>query len=578
MQRSPVLPAVATPSPVDSIGRLIRWQMMLAFGGVVALLTLLGYSTYNVTTVLVPDHGGVFREGVAGTPQYLNPLLCEVSAVDSDLCALIYRGLTGIDEHGRIVPDLADGWTITEDRVYTFRLRPNQFWHDGQPITADDVLFTIGILQDPEVYSLPYLANLWRAVQVEKVDDLTVRFSLSEPFTPFLSYTSIGLLPQHIWQDVPPAELATRVLTDRPIGNGPMRVVDLTNERIRLEPNPFASRFSPFLSALEFYFFPDQPSVFAAYADGAIDGVSEILLQDLPAATAREDLQIFSSIQPSDMAVLFNLQNPDTPFFQDKAVRQALYHGINRERLLADVASGQGILAHSLLLPEHWAYNPNVMQYDHDPGRARQLLDDAGWVDRDGDGVREKDGRPMEFLLTTNDDPVREALAERIALDWQEIGVRAIPTPVTFAGLVSDFLAPRRFDAALIGWQQVGDPDPYPLWHSTQATGGGQNYSGWDNEEADQLMEQARATISEAERKALYARFQELFAEDAPALLLYYPVYTYGVSDRVRNVQIGSLNNRAGRFDTFADWYILTRRVPANQVPASAPPTPPSGS
>jgi peptide/nickel transport system substrate-binding protein len=191
--------------------------------------------------------------------------------------------------------------------------------------------------------------------------------------------------------------------------------------------------------------------------------------------------------------------------------------------------------------------------------------------------VREKEGKPLRFLLYSNDDPARQALIEQIAADWKMIGVDAQPTPVTFAGLVADFLNPRRFDAALIGWEIPGDPDPYPLWHSTQAAGGGQNFSGWDNPEADALMEQGRALSDEAARRALYAQFQTIFAEEVPSLLLYHPVYTYGVSSRVHNVQIGALNQPSARFATFADWYILTRRVPANQVPLAVPPTPPGG-
>ena len=140
---------------------------------------------------------------------------------------------------------------------------------------------------------------------------------------------------------------------------------------------------------------------------------------------------------------------------------------------------------------------------------------------------------------------------------------------------MSDFLNPRRFDAALIGWELTGDPDPYPLWHSTQATGGGQNYSGWTSEEADALIEQARGMVNEQEREALYHQFQAIFAEELPALLLFYPVYTYGVSSEVNNVQIGSLNQPSERFRSFSDWFMRTRRVPVNQVPPSVPPTPP---
>ncbi len=147
---------------------------------------------------------------------------------------------------------------------------------------------------------------------------------------------------------------------------------------------------------------------------------------------------------------------------------------------------------------------------------------------------------------------------------------------MSFAGLVSDFLAPRRFDAALISWSDLaGDPDPYPLWHSSQAEEGAQNFSGWSNERADAILERARGLVDQGERKQYYSEFQDIFAEEVPALLLYYPIYTYGVSDRVKNVQIGPLNRAADRFATFADWYIVTRRVPANQIPTTVPPMPP---
>lgn len=567
----------APTSPTASIGRHLRWQVLLALAGTLLLATLLGYSTYSLATVLVPDRGGVFREGVAGNPKYLNPLLCDATDIDLDLCKLLYRGLTTIDKQGRVVPDLAESWSIEEGTIYTFRMRPDQYWHDGQQVTADDVVFTINVLKDPEVFSLPDLTSLWRAVEVEKVDELTVRFTLSEPFTPFMDYTSIGLLPEHIWRQVPAPELATKPLDATAIGNGPLRVVETAADHIRLEPSPFYRGQRPYLNALDLRFYPDHASLFTAFQNGEIDGISYVLAQDLPAATAREDLSLFSAVQSDYLTILFNLSNPDVAFLQEKAVRQALFYAVDRERLIDEVAAGQGIIAHSLLLPENWAYHHDIKRYDYDPGRAQQLLEEAGWIDSDGDGIRDKEGVPLRFLLYSNDDPGRVALIEQIAADWRAIGVEAVPTPVTFAGLVADFLNPRRFDAALIGWQVTGDPDPYPLWHSTQAEGGGQNYSGWANPEADELMEQARSITDPEQRRALYIQFQDIFAEEAPALLLYYPVYTYGVSTRVHNVQIGSLNQPPERFATFADWYILTRRVPANQVPAAAPPTPPGG-
>ena len=575
-QRGQVSNSVAPASATDSLGKHIRWQILLVLLGFILLATLLGVSTQNVETALVPDRGGIFREGVIGRPRYLNPLLCQATEVDQDLCALLYRGLTKIDKHGQVVPDLAERWSITDGLVYTFYLRQDQRWHDGQPITADDVLFTIGTIQNPDVFSLPDLAGLWRSVQVEKLDDYTIQFALAEPFTPFLDYTSIGLLPAHVWSERPATELATGSLAERPIGSGPMRVAGQTSDFIRLEPNPYSDG-STYLSTLELHFFPDAQSVYTAFTDGEVDGVSHVLPTGLDEAATRDDLQLFSFEESSYLNVIFNLDNRNVPFLQDLLVRQALYHGLDREQLIADVANGQGIIADSILLPENWAHNPNTSIYEYDTERASALLDEAGWVDSDGDGIRDKDGRPMQFLLHANDDALHTALIQRIAQDWQQLGINVIATPMPFSSLVGDLLAPRQFEAALIGWEQRGDPDPYPLWHSTQAEGGGQNYSHWRNEEADLLMEQARAIIDPEERKALYARFQEIFAEELPALQLYYPVYTYGVSDRVHNVQIGSLNQASGRFEGFPSWYIVTRRVPINQAPDDLPPAPPEG-
>lgn len=556
----------------------MRWQVLIVLAGLLLLTTILSFSTFSVATVLVPEPGGVYREGIAGTPRYLNPLLCDASEADLDLCSLLYRGLTTIDKHGRVVPDLAAEWEISEDNVlYTFRLQSELYWHDGMPITADDVLFTIGILQDPEVYSLPDLTGLWRAVEVEKVDDLTVQFRLTEPFTPFLDYTSIGLLPKHLWEHEESAELATMSLLSSPVGSGPYQVTQSAANFIRLEPSPYSSEAAPpYISAIEFIFYPDHAALFAAFMDEEIDGISKVTTQDLQEAAAREDLMLFSTVQSEYLTILLNLDNPEVPFLQDKSVRQALYYGLNRQRLVDDILQGQGIVAHSPVPPENWAFHPGIYQYNYDRDRASQLLDEAGWVDTNGDGVRDKDGENLSFLLYTNDDPMRTALTERIAADWRAIGIDVQSAPVTFAGLISDYLNPRTFHAALIGWELTGDPDPYPLWHSTQASGGGQNFTSWSHEEADEIMEEARAIADESSRWHLYARFQDIFAEEVPAIMLYYPVYTYGVHERVHNVQIGVLNKPVDRFDTFSEWYISTRRVPANQVPGNTPPTPPA--
>ena len=538
--------------------------MLLAVVGIILLTLLMGATAYNVSTVLVPERGGVFREGVAGNPQYINPLLCHTHEIDRDLCSLLFRGLTRLDQQGRVVPDLAERWTAPDGLVYTFTLRENQFWHDGKPVTIDDLLFTIEMMQNPDSPILPDLAELWRSVTVEPVDEHTVRLLLDEPFAPFLDFTTIGLLPKHIWQDVPPSELLTSPLNLRPVGNGPMQATLTSAQFIRLERNPYSSEDIPMVSALEFHFYPDYPSIYAAYTEGELDGVSQVMQSDISLAQARTDMQLFSAPLSTYVGVVFNLQNPDVPFLQDAIVRRALYHALDREQLLHDVVGGHGVLASSPIPSNNWGHAPDTPSYDYDPDEARRLLDESGWVDTDGDGTRDKNGLPMQLILLTNDGPTRIALIEQIAADWQAVGVKVVVESVSFGGFVSDFLTPRRFEAALLSWDIAGDPDPFPLYHSSQIATG-QNYGGWSNQEADALVIEARSTVDPEKRRALYAQFQHLFAADVPAIPLYYPVYTYGVSERVKAVQIGPLNTPADRFATFPDWYILTRRVPANQ-------------
>ncbi|MDH7485121.1 MAG: peptide ABC transporter substrate-binding protein [Anaerolineae bacterium] len=557
------------------MGRYIRWQAAIAFLGLVLLAALLAYSAYSVTTTTVPAQGGVYVEGLAGNPQYINPLLSHYNSVDQDLCALIFQGLTAFDEQGNVVPALAERWDISPDGlVYTFTLRQDVRWHDGIPFTADDVLYSIGVVQDADFQGLPDIRELWRRVQVEKLDQHTVRFTLAEPFTPFLDYTTMGLLPAHLWKEIPPRLMPRAQLNTRPVGTGPFRLTEVDALHAVLEPNPYARGKPPYLEAVEFRFYPDYQSIYAAFERGEVDAISRILPGDLGWAAAIEEMNILSAPLAGFVAILLNLNNPNTPQLQEKEVRQALLYALDRQALIDQATGGEGVLAHSPIVPRTWAYHQEVRHYGYEPETARALLEEAGWRDGDGDGVREKGEQRLEFILLGDDDAVRVRMLEMIAADWAEVGVRAVPQPVSFAGLVSDFLYPRHFDAALVSWELSGDPDPYPLWHSTQVEGG-QNYAGWAHRRADEIMEEARMTGDQARRMALYREFQDIFAEELPALPLFHPVYSYGVREKVQGVTIGRLNEPSDRFRTIADWYIVTRRLTVREaverdIPGSA--------
>ncbi|NPA91525.1 MAG: peptide ABC transporter substrate-binding protein [Chloroflexi bacterium] len=552
------------------MARVHRWQLLIAFLGTFLLLGILGKVSYHYETVLVPTYGGVYHEGLAGAPRLLNPLLASFNQVDQEIGALFFRGLGRFDEEGRVVPDVAAGWDVSPDaREFTVHLRTDRFWSDGTPITLEDVLYTYHALQSPDFPGDPALKALWQDVKIEEVDATSVRFSLPEPFAPFLDQLTIGLLPAHLWKDVPPGEMALSPLNHSPLSNGPFVLAATDTISMTLEPNPHFPWPKPYIEKVTLHFYPDDLAVVEAYAQGEVDGIAHIPPLLLPQVEAFPDAQLFFSPLPGLALLLPNLRNPNVPFFREKEVRQALLYALDREALIQEALHGMGTVAHSPFLPHTWAYDTHVFKYTYDPAKARALLRSAGWTDTDGDGIVDKGGKPLRFTLLGDDDPARQVMLQRIAQYWRAIGVEAVPQTVTFAGLVRDFLEPRTFEMALVFWDLYGDPDPYPLWHSTQIKGGGQNFAGWENPDADALMEEARRTPDLNRRIRLYHQFQALFAEELPGLPLYHPVYGFAVRDRIKRVSLGPVHNPSDRYRTFPNWYIRVKRVPISAVTPS---------
>lgn len=555
----------------------IRWQALIAVLGIIFVGTLLAYFAFGLSTVAQADYGGTYIEGIAGTPNIVNPLFNQFNPVDRDLSALIFNGLARADERGVIKPDLARNWEISPDGlIYTFTLRSDVTWSDGAPFSAADVIYTVQTIQSSDYPGLTDIASLWRTVAITEVNPTTVRMQLSEPFAPFLDYATIGILPSHLLQDISAADLPTAQFSRQPIGTGPFVLDELTTDHATLSPNPRYYGQRPFLGSLQFIFYPDHESLLAAYERGEIEGISQVTPELLERARALPKLDLQSAQLAGMTLVFFNTSKPQ---FQDKLVREALLYGMDRQKMIDEILQGQGILGSGPILPNSWAYDEDIKKYPYDPQRAVALLEEAGWKDTNDDGVRERNGEQLAFNIVTNtDDPLRARIAQQLADDWKKIGanvqVELMPAP----SLVQEALRPRAFDAVLFGVTQLpADPDPYSLWHSTQTpdkSEAGQNYSGWENPEADDLLQEARRTTDPAQRAELYRQFQMLFMEDVPAAILYYPVYTYGIDQRLHGVQLAPLLDAGDRFRNISQWYINTRRVILSESQARPAPTP----
>ena len=555
----------------------IRWQILLILLGVVLVGILLTYLALNYTTVLRPGRGGTYVESIVGFPHYLNPLLSGYNAVDRDICELVFSGLTHLNERGEVEPDLARGWDVTLDRptntlTYTFHLRSNAYWHDGTPVTADDVVFTIGLLQDPEFPGPPDLGStLWRLVTVEKVDSRTVNFALPETYAPFLDYTTVGILPAHLLQGVRAADLPTAEFNLHPVGSGPFQLeeIQIEGETITamvLEKSTHYYKAHPYLDRIQFRFYPSYQTAFSAYEAEETEGIGGIEASDLP----RTRDSLFSTHTAEYALVFFNLGRTDMPFFQEREVRQALLYAIDRQQIIDSALKSQALVAHSPLIPGTWAYKNDVRQYEQDLDTANQLLDEAGWIWQGADdGVRSKGGQQLAFTLLSSSEPERIQVAQMLAEQWTTIGVTAtveIASPLE----VREALENRNFEAILVHLAPSGDPDPYPFWHETQVTDG-QNYSGFVHRRISEVIEQARVLVDREKRLELYYEFQDIFAEEVPALLLYVPVYTYGVDARIHDLQIGPLMHPSDRFRTISDWWIVPRRVFVSESEMSRP-------
>jgi len=539
----------------------IRLQVVIAFLAIVFLIAAMGYLAFSVTTVMVPDFGGTFIEGIAGNPQMINPILCQSNPVDQDLVALVFTGLTRPDDKGEIVPDLAERWELSQDgTVYIFHLRQDVTWHDGAPFTAADVVFTINAIQSGDYQGVSFLSDMWRSVVVEQLDAYAVRFTLREPFAPFLDYTTIGILPAHILGSVPIKALGESKFNASPVGTGPFMVAEVSAQHIVLTAFPDFYRPRPYLDRMELIFYPNLPSVFEARKRGEVHGIARVLPEYLKAVREDESLTLYTAPLSGHNLIFLNL---DRAIFQDRAVRQAMMWALDRQGLVDQILGGQGIVIHSPIMPSSWAYAPGVQQYRYDPRKAKDLLEETGWFDDDRDGVRERGAIKLEFTLATNDDdPTRVALIEAISEQLAAVGIRATPQKVSWEELVGQMLRLRRLDAVLGGWQNLPpDPDPYPYWHSSQTKEDGLNFANYISEEADSLLQDARSTSDRQRRINAYRRFQELFARNVPSLLLYQPVYNYAVDASVHDVQVGPMINSSDRFRTVSKWYIATRRM-----------------
>jgi peptide/nickel transport system substrate-binding protein len=526
--------------------------------------------------------GSTYVEAIVGAPRFVNPLLA-ASDTDADLAHLVFSGLSRVDSEGNIALDMASEWQVSPDGlVYTFTLKPDLKWHDGKPVTSDDVLNTLGLLRAPDFPGDPTLVARWRDITVEAPSPQAVRFTLLTPNASFLQFTTLGIVPRHLWSSVKPAEIAVSDLNQSPIGSGPWRYVrDESSspgaasnpqgtpmpggispaEGVLLEPNPDLPSANPGIARIWFRLYPTFGAALSGFKMGEAHGLGHIPSDRMGEVEAVPGVALHRQGLARYTMLILNLRSP---LFDKVETRQAIELAIDREALVAQALGGLGRPLESPILPGSWAHDPSIKIRGYSPAESRRLLDSVGWRLGAG-GLRVRDGVTMTVALAANKDiSANVTAAQQITGYLKAVGIDAQLALVGRDALLQEYLNPRAFHMVLAGWEASGaDPDLFQYWHSSQANvQGGLNFSGWSNAQADEALQGALFTHDKEERTRRYVSFQQTFYADAPSVILYSPFYTYATRSPAMGVTLPPTDILApsARFDTAHTWSLAGSR------------------
>ncbi len=497
-----------------------------------------------------PTTGDALVSASIGDASRLLPLLASDSA-SGEIAGLVFNGLLKYNERLEIVGDLAETWQVTDAGLsLTFILKPNARWHDGIPVTSADVRFTYEKLVDPNVHT-PYSSSYELIDSVEVIDQRTIRFRYREPFAPALESWMMGILPKHLLEH---EDLNTTASLRHPIGSGPYRFVRWkTGQLIELHANDDYFEHRPYVDRYLFRVIPDQATLFLELLTGSVDLAELSPLQYQRQTDNPYVRQHYQKFRYPSFGFTYLGYNFTDPRFMDGRVRQAFNLAIDKQAIIDGVLFGLGTVSTGPYPKESWAYEPSIAAPARDFEKAKALLAEAGWQDRDKDGRLEKDGQPFAFTLITNQgNEVRRQVAELVQRQLRELGIDVKIRILEWSTFVHEFIDKRRFEVVLLGWSLSRDPDLYDLFHSSKTKEGEYNFVSYANPEVDQLLIEGRRTFDPSRRQEIYRQIHRRLYEDQPYTFLFVPNALPIVHARFRNIQptpIGIAYN-------LIDWYV----------------------
>ena len=491
---------------------------------------------------VTPAYGDTFIDSLLGNISSLIPTITSDGA-SHEVGNQIYSGLVTFDKDLNPVGDLAQSWEFSKDcRDLRFQLRPGVKWHDGQPFTAEDVVFTWQTIMDPKVPS-PYKSE-YELVESVSVDGPgIVRIHYSQPYAKALSNWATAMLPKHLLERYVREGRIKEAPQNwsAPVGTGPYRFKELrSGEKIVLVSNPDYWDARPYISRIVYRIIPSQATTFLELKAKGVDATALTALQYKRQTDYRAFENAYRKFRHPGNGYTYVGFNLKDPRFADPRVRHAFAYAIDKREVIDGVRLGLAREATGPYKPGTWVYTDKVKTYPYDMAKARRLLAEAGWTERNAHGLLVKDGRPFTFeLLTNQGNDERKKVAEIVQAQLRELGVGVEIRTLEWAALLKEHIKKRNFEAIVLGWGIGIDPDQYVVWHSSQIANEKLNHISYSNPEVDRMLELGRTTCVREERIKYYHRLQELLAEDLPLIFLYFSDALPVVSSRVYGIDPG---------------------------------------
>ncbi len=534
--------------------RLINALFLIAL---VVFLYLIIHN-YFKTTEPVPVFGGEYKEGVIGALNSTNPVLSPIDDANQTIINLVFSGILKADGKGGVKPDLASDYDILENgKVWKIYLKKNILWQDGEKFTADDVIFTVSSILNPDSRSPLYLS--WQGVKTEKIDDHTLIFTLKSPYAIFeRNLANLKIIPKHIWEKTPPANFHLSEYNLKPIGTGPYQYENFERSKngivvsYKLKANDNYFEKKPYIKNFIINFYNNQNEALKDYDRAKISGVSNVFPKTLGEIKSKH--RYFEIRLPRSYAVFLNL---NLEIFSKKNVRLALDLAVDKNFLVKEIFHGKGEILSSPFSSGMPGFDENLLKTEFSPDKAKKLLIEEGYKDEDGDGFLDK----LKFTLRFPESPFLMETAGLLKNQWEKAGIKIELQGVGIDYFKENYIKPRDFEAMLFGQVLNYDPDLFSFWHSSERFDPGLNIALYENKEVDRLIEESRQSMTPEVRLKKLSEIKKILTSNKPAIFLYNPYYLYLIHPAIKGINISALDLSYQRFFDVENWHIKTKRV-----------------